>query len=118
MKELKDLTEEEFNKLKEVGMLWELFPEAPENFNDMLQGQLIYKKVKKLEEQIKDCNSKILAEQSTCKHPRRFLDIENGANTGNYDPSSDSYWTNVTCKVCGKRWIIDGSWSREDVELS
>jgi hypothetical protein len=27
-----------------------------------------------------------------------------GANTGNYDPSADSYWINATCDECGKRF--------------
>ena len=32
-KELTELTENEFNKLKEAGMLRELYPEAPESYN-------------------------------------------------------------------------------------
>jgi hypothetical protein len=35
MKRLTDLTEEEFNKLKEMGFLWEFYPDAPELFKDI-----------------------------------------------------------------------------------
>jgi hypothetical protein len=29
-----------------------------------------------------------------------------GANTGNYDPSADCYWINVSCEDCGRTWTI------------
>ena len=31
------------------------------------------------------------------------------SNTGNYDPSCDSYWTEFKCPDCGKFWVEDGS---------
>jgi len=34
-KELKSLTEAEFNKLKETGLLKTIYPEAPENYSDI-----------------------------------------------------------------------------------
>jgi len=34
-KKLNELTKEEFEKLKLSGMLWELFPEAPEFYEDI-----------------------------------------------------------------------------------
>ena len=33
--ELKELTEKEFNILKNLGMLWEFYPEAPEFWNQI-----------------------------------------------------------------------------------
>ena len=36
MKELKSLTEEQFNDLKKIGMLKVLFPNAPENFSEVI----------------------------------------------------------------------------------
>lgn len=34
-KDIKVLTEEEFNSLKASGMLWEIFPEAPEFYREI-----------------------------------------------------------------------------------
>jgi uncharacterized lipoprotein len=31
------------------------------------------------------------------------------SDTGNYDPSSDKYWTEFHCALCDKRWSKDGS---------
>jgi hypothetical protein len=31
------------------------------------------------------------------------------ANTGNYSPSDDCYWTEFSCPDCGKRWQQEGS---------
>jgi len=35
MKQLKNLSEIEFNKLKKIGMLYEIYPEAPETFEEI-----------------------------------------------------------------------------------
>ena len=45
--------------------------------------------------------------QSQCKHPAATK--KHGANTGNYDPHADCYWTDFACPDCGKRWTVDGS---------
>lgn len=34
-KQLTELTKQEFNTLKQMGFLWELFPEAPEKFEEI-----------------------------------------------------------------------------------
>jgi hypothetical protein len=36
MKDLQHLTEKEFNSLKEIGMLWEFYPNAPQFHKDIL----------------------------------------------------------------------------------
>lgn len=45
--------------------------------------------------------------QETCSHLRATK--KHGANTGNYDPSADWYWTDFTCPDCLKRWTEEGS---------
>ena len=34
-KKLTDLTEHQFNKLKEMGHLWEFYPDAPETYKEL-----------------------------------------------------------------------------------
>lgn len=43
--------------------------------------------------------------QSTCLHPN--ADKKYCANTGNYDPTADSYWIEYRCPDCGKFWQED-----------
>ncbi|MCK9543717.1 MAG: hypothetical protein M0R03_16985 [Novosphingobium sp.] len=39
-KHLKNITEDEFDTLKEMGLLWEFYPEAPEFFRDINKPQI------------------------------------------------------------------------------
>lgn len=43
--------------------------------------------------------------QAGCKHEAATKKA--GANTGNYDPSCNSYWYDYTCPECQKRWRED-----------
>ena len=43
--------------------------------------------------------------QALCKHPD--VTKKMCSNTGNYDPSADSYWYECKCPDCGKRWNED-----------
>lgn len=43
-----------------------------------------------------------------CKHQPWMVKAEYHADTGNYDPSCDSFWTNCHCLSCGKKWVEDG----------
>ena len=45
-----------------------------------------------------------------CKHPDETLLRKSGANTGNYDPSSDCYWYDFHCQICGKKWTTEQTW--------
>lgn len=47
-------------------------------------------------------------QDSRCKHPadRRLYRLR--SNTGNYDPTSDCYWTEYHCELCLKSWTVDG----------
>lgn len=65
------------------------------------------KRVLALRKQIEDTEAKIESIQNKCKHPPWMVDVEYGANTGNYDPSADCYWTDCHCRSCGKEWTED-----------
>ncbi len=67
----------------------------------------IKKEVAKLESNIAKLQGDIAALRALCKHPN--LKKKHGANTGNYDPMADCYWTDFDCPDCGKRWTEDGS---------
>jgi len=40
--------------------------------------------------------------QALCNHPN--LEKTYKSDTGNYDPSADSYWTEHRCPDCRARW--------------
>ena len=43
--------------------------------------------------------------QEICIHPN--VDEKYKGNSGNYDPSADSYWIEYRCPDCDKFWIED-----------
>lgn len=43
--------------------------------------------------------------QAVCTHPS--VTKKACSNTGNYDPSADSYWYECKCPDCGKQWNED-----------
>lgn len=60
--------------------------------------------VTEMKEQIKALEEKISKIQEQCSHPPLAVKSKNGSNTGNYDPSQDSYWTDYHCTLCDKHW--------------
>lgn len=64
----------------------------------------ISKKIKKLLDTLEKTRKSISKVQSECPHEKRVFTY--GANTGNYDPSNDSYWKDYFCPTCEKRWRI------------
>lgn len=44
----------------------------------------------------------IKAIQASCEHNDHTT--KPGANTGNYSPSDDCYWTDYTCHTCLLKW--------------
>lgn len=50
-----------------------------------------------------------LIEQIQKECPHTNAQKKHRADTGNYDPSSDCYWTEFTCSDCGKMWSEEGS---------
>ncbi len=55
-------------------------------------------KVSKLHDQLKEL-------QAECQHPN--VNKEYKGDTGNYDPTCDSYWIDWRCPDCVKRWRTD-----------
>ena len=61
-----------------------------------------YKTIEKHQWKWADAERKL---QLICTH----LNVEKkyDSNTGNYDPSADSYWIDFFCPDCRKRWRVD-----------
>lgn len=49
-------------------------------------------------------NNRLNELQNACSHPKEHVVTKYGANTGNYDPSADCYWTDNKCQLCGNWW--------------
>ena len=56
------------------------------------------KTVKEYKKRNDKLRSKIIKIQSKCLHDRG--EYSYGSNTGNYDPSCDSYWVDFKCHDC------------------
>ena len=69
----------------------------------------IYGSTASLKAKIKELQDQINTIQSKCSHPVEALEKEHDADTGNYDPGADRYWTNFHCHLCDKHWTVDGS---------
>jgi len=63
--------------------------------------------IESLKNQIKEIQAKIEKIQEDCSHPPLVLQKIHKSNTGNYDPSNDSYWIDFHCQLCDKRWRQD-----------
>lgn len=59
-------------------------------------------KYKSLKLQLEHINAQIDTLLSKCTHPN--VNIQYKGDTGNYDPSADSYWIEYKCPDCGKFW--------------
>ena len=55
-------------------------------------------------------SQELYALQDACPHNDKTGKY--GSNTGNYDPSEDSYWYEINCKCCKKAWSEDQSNSK------
>ena len=60
--------------------------------------------IKELKATLDEVNAKIKKIQEECSHPEPCLEKIPKANTGNWDPSEDSYWYSCYCSLCEKRW--------------
>jgi hypothetical protein len=65
------------------------------------------KSVGKIKASIYNLELRLRNIQEKCLHIR--AEKKHGASTGNYDPSSDRYWTDFHCLECDKRWHEEGS---------
>jgi len=63
-----------------------------------------HEKVKLLEDTIYNIELMIGEIQAKCEHLNH--EKQYGSNTGNYDPTADSYWITYKCKDCAKRWTV------------
>lgn len=66
----------------------------------------IYNSIEQLKAEIAERHARIKAIQEECPHPEHALKAKHGANTGNYDPTVDCYWTDYHCTICDKRWTV------------
>ena len=55
-----------------------------------------------LNKKILELNQKIILIQSSCQHTSSVVVFK--SDTGNYDPSEDSYWKEFTFSSCQKKW--------------
>jgi len=64
------------------------------------------KQVQRKRQSISDKIDKLVGQlcdlRETCIHPN--VTKQYRGDTGNYDPSQDSYWINWHCPDCGKLW--------------
>lgn len=61
--------------------------------------------VSDIKDAIKHLQDQIKTIQDNCSHDK--VVYEYGSNTGNYDPSCDSYWVDIECLCCEKRIHLD-----------
>lgn len=51
---------------------------------------------------------------AACPHPNERVDKVFKSNTGNYDPSADIYWAELSCRDCGTHWRADSEENNEE----
>lgn len=71
----------------------------------------IYKKHQSINAKRLKLYNDLMDLQRLCQHPDATH--KNKADTGNYDPSNDQYWTEHVCPDCGKHWTTDQDWNRK-----
>lgn len=63
-----------------------------------------------LNQHIVETREAIAAFQNECPHPEDRRDKEYGSNANDYDRHPEvSYWTEMHCQECDKRWTVEGS---------
>jgi hypothetical protein len=67
----------------------------------------ILKKRKSIQAKINELEEQLQSLRESCTHPNVVKTHK--ADTGNYDPSTDCYWTEFKCPDCGKFWVKEGS---------
>jgi choline kinase len=59
----------------------------------------------RIEREILELYVELRKHQDKCKHTKVIRKY--GSNSGNYDPSCDSYWIDFDCPTCLKQWMED-----------
>lgn len=73
----------------------------------MVKKTNIRKEFERFTNIINKANVKINELRKKCNHSMATKEYK--SNTGNYDPSCDSYWREFNCPECGKYWTEDYS---------
>lgn len=69
-----------------------------------MKSNFIVGAVPELKAKILELEVQIKAIQNKCSHPIEALEKVPRSNTGNHDPSMDSYWYECYCHLCQKAW--------------
>jgi len=64
----------------------------------------IKKRMQRLQAKKQKIHEEIVAVQTA--YPHADLKSTWGSDTGNWDPSADSYWKDYHCQDCDKRWRV------------
>jgi hypothetical protein len=70
----------------------------------------IHKKLKAAREKADNAELAFRELRKQCPHPLIARTSENHGNSGNWDRSEDSYWTNHICGLCNLRWSTGQRW--------
>lgn len=63
------------------------------------------KNIQKLIDKIEKAEEDLEKARNECPHVNTVEKC--CGDRGNFDPSNDSYWTEYTCKDCGKFWSVE-----------
>lgn len=72
-------------------------------------SKYVMTRIQEIDERIQELRSEKIAIQDGCSHPPVAVRYLYGADTGNWDRGSDTYWTEYHCTLCEKRWSVVGS---------
>lgn len=62
-------------------------------------------KAHRMQKEIVALRDELRRHQAKCRHLKATK--ENRGNTGNYDPSANSYWIEFSCPTCLRKWSRD-----------
>lgn len=95
-----------------------IYPEAPENYENLIQSNTIFKNRKNLESQIEDIKNQIKELQKECDHPYQYLYFENYGHTDEFGMDWINNGYSIKCNVCGKQaFIKEGRYNEYHPEL-
>lgn len=80
------------------------------------RSEQVEQEIRSIRQQIVELQQRALDIQVSCKHTK--VQFEHKANTGNYDPSSDSDWIEVKCLTCLKRMSFDSERDDQNYRLA
>jgi len=69
------------------------------------EGGVVMRNIKTIKQEIKDLQNELLLVQDNCIHEQIIYEYK--SNTGNYDPCSDSYWVEIECLCCEKKFSYE-----------